>query len=88
MCYDINQFGRRIQLHRTKDAWKHLAALQRKKKKKNRAKSWTESQDFPRCFKVVPGNAGYNLKIRDFLDFFLNKLLLYIYYLVSSMCLS
>ena len=67
MCYDINQFGRRIQLHRTKDAWKHLAALQRKKKKKNRAKSsWTESQDFPRCFKAVPENAGYNLKIRDF----------------------
>ena len=67
MCYDINQFGRRIQLHRTKDAWKHLAALQRKKKKKNRAKSsWTESLDFPRCFKVVPGNAGYNLKIKKF----------------------
>ena len=65
MCYDINQFGRRIQFHRTKDAWKHLAALQRKKKKKNRAKSWTESQDFPRCFKVVPENAGYNLKIKS-----------------------
>ena len=37
-----------------------------KKKKKNRAKSWTESQDFPRCFKVVPGNTGYNLKATEF----------------------
>ena len=50
-CFDTNLFGSRLQLHRTKDAWKHLAALQRKKKKKNRAKCWTESQDFPRCLK-------------------------------------
>ena len=83
MCYDINQFGRRIQLHRTKDAWKHLAALQRKKKKKNRAKSWTESQDFPRCFKVVPGNAGYNLTIRDFFRFFFFEQTFTLYLLFS-----